>query len=312
MGAIYSQYTQIFPPKSTWSVDNIPDLSGKVMIVTGGNSGIGKETALLGRNAKVYLAARDESKAEEAIRELKEETGREAVFLKLDLGDLRSVKRAAEEFLRREKRLDVLFNNAGVAVPPMELVTDQGYDLQFGTNVLGHFYLTKLLLPVLLSTAGSTHPGKTRVVNTSSVAHYHPFGPPLDFDTFKDSPKRRKTSKVKLYAQSKFGNVVFANELERRYGTRGIVSTSLHPGVIKTNISRNNSPLLRSLINMIYPHASHGALTQLWAGTSQEGLELGGKYLIPWARIGTPYGPTNDPALGRDLWVWMEEQVQDI
>ncbi|EIN12451.1 NAD(P)-binding protein [Punctularia strigosozonata HHB-11173 SS5] len=314
MGALQSHFTQMFPPKPTWRVNDIPDLTGKVYIVTGGNSGIGKETvkALLEHNAKVYLAARDQTKAEEAINELKQATGKEAIFLKLDLGDLHSVKQAAEEFISKEKELHVLINSAGVMAPPVDMVTSQGYDLQFGTNVLGHFYFTKLLLPVLLSTTKSTPEGKVRVVNTSSSAHYHPFGPPLDFATFKDGPARRKVHKTKLYAQSKFGNIVFANELQKRYGDQGIVSTSVNPGNLKTNIARYNGPIFSALIQpFLYP-APYGALTQLWAGTSPEGLELGGKYLMPWARVGVPYAPTNDPALGRDLWAWLEEQLKDL
>ncbi|KAF5343488.1 hypothetical protein D9758_015647 [Tetrapyrgos nigripes] len=208
------------PPKATWSTAQIPDLSGKVMIVTGGNTGIGKDTieALLEHNAKVYMASRNTEKAMAAIEDLKTKTGKEALFLKLDLADLKSVKAAAEEFMSKEKELHVLFNNGGVMFCPMEMVTAQGYDLQFGTNVLGHFYFTKLLLPVLLSTAETTK-NPVRVVNTSSVGHV--MFTKLDFNSFKDGPARKRLGKYLLYGQSKFGNIVFSNELVRRYGDKG-------------------------------------------------------------------------------------------
>ncbi|EIN12422.1 NAD(P)-binding protein [Punctularia strigosozonata HHB-11173 SS5] len=299
MGALYSQYTQMFPPRPNWGVDDIPDLAGKVMIVTGGNSGIGKET--------VYLAARSQTRAKEAIEELKRDTGHEAIFLKLDLGDLHSVQEAAEQFASKEKQLHALFNNAGVMLPPVELVTVQGYDPQFGTNVLGHYYFAKLLLPILLDTARTTAEGKARVATTTSAAHYYPSSPFLDFASFKDGPIRQKMGRERLYAKSKAGNIVFANELHRRYGAEGIVSTSVNPGTLRTGpcefCRSYEIPLvdLNGFINMFLYPASYGALTQLWAGTSQERLELGGKYLIPWVRTGEPYEPTNDPALGREL-----------
>ncbi|TFY69199.1 hypothetical protein EVJ58_g553 [Rhodofomes roseus] len=120
-------------------MDQMPDLTGQVMLVTGGNAGLGKETvkALLEHNAKVYMGARDEQKARAAIEELKEKTGKEAVFLELNLANLASVKKSAEDFLSKEKQLHVLFNNAGVTCMPIEWVTDDGYDLTFGTNVVG-------------------------------------------------------------------------------------------------------------------------------------------------------------------------------
>ncbi|KAF8659670.1 hypothetical protein AX16_001811, partial [Volvariella volvacea WC 439] len=138
MGQIVSGYRQGWPPASKFSVDDIPDLTGKVVIVTGGNTGIGKETvkALLAHNAKVYLAARSQEKASQAIKDLLQETGKEAIFLKLDLSDLKSIKRSAEEFQSKEKELHILFNNAGVMFPPVSEITTDGYDLQFGTNVL--------------------------------------------------------------------------------------------------------------------------------------------------------------------------------
>ncbi|KAL1671576.1 hypothetical protein EV122DRAFT_226331 [Schizophyllum commune] len=305
-------FSELYPPAPTFSVDDIPDLSGKVMIVTGGNSGIGKETvkALLKHNAKVYLGARSPQRAAEAIKELKEETGKEALLLQVDLENLKSVKAAAADFQSKETQLHALFNNAGIMMCPTEMVTVNGYDYQFGTNVLGHFYLTKLLLPALLSTAQSSPEGIVRVVNTSSSGHA--FVKTIDFNTLKDGPARRKKNPTILYGQSKFGNIVFANELARRYGDQGIVSTSLNPGNLYSNLQRYMNPVVAKIIQWLILHPTPlGALTQLYAGT-KGGKELNGKYLIPWARLGQPGPGADDPKLGKALWEWCEEQVASI
>ncbi|KAH9480641.1 Short-chain dehydrogenase [Psilocybe cubensis] len=311
MGVLVSVIRQGYPPKSRFSVGDIPDLSGKVMIVTGGSVGIGRETvkALLHHNAKVYIAARNEEASRKTIEELKNETDKEAVFLKLDLGDFQSIKAAVTEFQSKESKLDVLFNNAGVMAPPVDLVTAQGYDLQFGTNTLGHFYFTTLLLPQLFAGAKSSPDNKARVINTASAGAELASG--IDFDTIKDGPKRKKKGTHRLYLQSKLGNVVFSNELARRYGDKGIVSVALNPGNIESNLQRHLGYWDGLLVKSILWPLQYGALTQLYAGTTPEGAELNGKYLIPWARIGNNLA-TATPKLGEELWNFMEEQIKDV
>ncbi|KAG2065335.1 NAD(P)-binding protein [Suillus decipiens] len=312
MGHVWSVFVrEAFPPSTQFHASDIPDMSGKVVLVTGANSGIGKETArvLLTKNAKVYIACRDKTKGEDTIRDLKESTGKEACFLQLNLANLRSVKASGEEFLRREPVLDVLFNNAGVMTPPVELLTDDGYDLQFGTNVLGHFYFTKIVMPALLVGAAQSPDGTARIVNTSSNGHW--FGS-LDYKTFKDSSARKQKSAISLYGQSKMGNVLFAAEVARRYGNQGIVSTALNPGAIKTELARHNSSFFRMIASMIFHDVSFGALTQLYAGTTAEGAKLNGKYLVPWARIGNTHPEGQDPQQASELWNWLEEQVKDL
>ncbi|KAJ7167206.1 hypothetical protein C8R43DRAFT_984501 [Mycena crocata] len=310
MGILYSTIFHNFPPASKFSVNEIPDLTGQVIIVTGGSSGVGKETVkvLLQHNAKVYIATRGEESAKAAIEELRSQTGKEAQFLHLDLADLHSVKRAAEEFKQKETQLHVLFNNGGVLSPPIDLLTAQNIDLQFGTNVLGHFYLTKLLLSTLLSTATKAKPA--RVINTSS--HASQFSSTINFNTLKESPARQKLGPRLLYSQSKFGNLVFSNELWRRYGDQGIVSVALHPGNIQTPLWRHTKGLVMKIMDMTLYPVENGALTQLWAGTTDGGAAAGGKYLIPWARIGPSRREATDPILGKQLWTWLEEQVADI
>lgn len=311
MGSILAIIRENHAPKPTFKVDDVPDLEGKVIIVTGANAGVGKETAkvLVARNGKVYIAGRSQERVEQAIQDIKAETGKEALFLKLDLADLTSVKAAAEEFQRKETRLDVLYNNAGVMVPPVADVTAQDYDLQFGTNTLGHFYFTKLLLPTLLSTAKTSPDGKVRVINVSSAAHHYGS---IDFNTLKDGPARKKKFSVMLYGQSKLGNILFSNELFRRYADEGIISTSIHPGSLRSDLFRHMSRIENFVIGLFLSPPAMGALTLLWAGTTDKGLTLGGKYLIPWARVGTPNAFAQDPKLAEELWTWMEEQVQNI
>ncbi|KAE9390280.1 NAD(P)-binding protein [Gymnopus androsaceus JB14] len=305
-----------FPPKAEFSVDQIPDLTGQVMIVTGANTGVGKAIAqeLLKHNAKVYIAARSQEKAEAAIKELKTKTGKEAIFLKLDLSDLRTIKPTVEKFLSKETQLHVLINNAGVGQPPKDMLTAQGFDLQFGTNTLGHFYFTMLLLPTLISTAKATpgNKGKVRVVNVSSYAH-HSF-PKMKYETFKDGPERSKMSKMSLYGQSKTGNILFSNELAKRYGDQGIVSISVHPGNIRSDFNRHAPALLVKLVSplILYP-IELGVLTPLYAATAPECAQHNGRYLTAWARYvsSEPDPKTRDPADAKALWDYMEEQVKD-
>ncbi|KAF7369179.1 NAD(P)-binding protein [Mycena venus] len=290
-----------FCGKPKWNTDrDVPDLSGQVIIVTGGNAGIGRQTV------KVLL--KHNAKAEAAIEELFALTGRRAIFLKLDLADLASVKNAAAEFLSKEKELHVLYNNGGIMVPPIEETTPTGYDLTFATNVLGHFYLTKLLLPTLISTAQRL--GSARIVTLTSMVHY--VGT-IEYDTFKDGPKRRKRTPFDLYAQSKWANAVLAMELARRYGEQGVVSTSVNPGNLKTDIAHNSTgsvTLLAKLI-LIYP-VEWGAVAQLWAGTSPEAAHLNGKYIAPWGKLAKHRRDVEDPRNGKELWDWLEEQVSSM
>ncbi|KAF7303833.1 NAD(P)-binding protein [Mycena indigotica] len=243
-----------FCGRPKWSADDMPDLTGRVIIVTGGNSGIGKETvkALLQHNAKVYMASRNPQKASQAIDELERVTGKRAIFLELDLSDLASVKSAAMEFQRQETELHVLCNNGGIMVPPNQRSTSNGYDLVFLTNVVGHFYLTQLLLPTLLATARAHN--TARIVNLTSMAHYVAT---VDYATFVESPQQRRQKPFVLYAQSKWADAVMAMELARRYGSEGIVSVSVNPGNLNTDISQNTqgSVALLSKLFLFYPPA---------------------------------------------------------
>ncbi|KAI0072736.1 NAD-binding protein [Panus rudis PR-1116 ss-1] len=305
--------SQVFPPTSKFHVDDIPDLSGKVIIVTGGNGGIGKETAraLLGHNAKVYLAARNANSAKAVIEELKKDTGKEAIFLELNLSSLKSVQRAAQEFLDKEQHLDVLFNLAATMyltnAPGNLNLTEEGFDIQWGTNVVGPFLFTKLLLPALLAGAAQSPDKKARVTFTASQAQANQ----IKYDTLTDTPARKKLGPDQRYGQSKFANVVLAKEFARRYSDKGLVAFSLNPGGIRTGLQRNLPGLFRTMLNpLLYP-APMGALTHLWGATTAKAEDVNGKYLIPWARIGTPSPESQKPVVGEQLWNWLEEHTKN-
>ncbi|EIM81872.1 NAD-P-binding protein [Stereum hirsutum FP-91666 SS1] len=275
MGNLWSVVSHMFTSSPKWATIDIPDLSGKVMIATGGNSGVGKEIikALLEHNAKVYMASRSPDRAQGAIQQLRDETGKEALYLHLDLADLTSVRKSAEEFLSKETELHVLFNNAAVMACPVDELTKQGYDMQIGSNVLGHFLFTELLMPALLNK-------KARVVTTSSSGAYL------------------------LRA-----NVIVARELARRYGDKGIVSISVNPGNLNTNLQKYLVGVQKWIIvkRLLYP-AHYGALTQLCAGTSPATVDYNGKFLISWARLGEAPAVSGDPHSGKKLWEWLDQQ----
>ncbi|KAF8585072.1 NAD(P)-binding protein [Ramaria rubella] len=311
MGIIASLVREAWPSKTSYDPEkDVPDLSGKVIIVTGGNTGIGYEVVkqLLKKNAKVYVATRNETKSQAAIKRLQEETGKLGYFLQVDLADLDSIKASVEEFKGKETALHVLFNNAGLAEPPTQ-TTKQGVDMQFGVNVLGHYYFTRLLLPLLFAGAKSSNDGKARVVNLASSSHLLADG--IWWDILEEKPARKERSLTELYNHSKFGNVVFSHELARRYGDQGIVSTALNPGIIRSELQRHYTGAKAWVLDKILLwDTPYGALTPLYAGTSPEGRDFNGKYLIPWAQIGSARKETHNRETGERLWSWFEEMTK--
>lgn len=286
------------------------DLTGRTALVTGVSAGLGVETAraLTSVGARVIGAARDLGKAKAAL------DGLDVELVELDLADLSSVRACAETVLELAPSLNVLVNNAGVMAPPL-LRTAQGFELQLGTNHLGHFLLTRLLEPALVAGAPS------RVVNVSSRGHLRAG---MDFDD--PHWHTRPYDKWKAYGQSKSANVLFTVELERRWGSSGVHAYALHPGVIMTELSRHlTAEDLAALSSGARPGGGQltlvdvptGAATQVWAATSPELEGQGGLYLEDCAVAGpTPgdgsagYAPwAVDPDAARSLWDWSEREV---
>jgi NAD(P)-dependent dehydrogenase (short-subunit alcohol dehydrogenase family) len=257
----------------SWSEQNIPDQRGRVAVVTGANTGLGFETAraLAERGASVVLAVRDIEKGKQAADRIRGDV----TVHELDLSSLDSVRAAAATLRATHPRIDLLINNAGVMYTP-KVTTRDGFELQFGTNHLGHFALTGLLLDLLLPVPGS------RVVTVSSTGHR--IRAAIHFD---DLQWERSYSRVGAYGQSKLANLLFTYELQRRLASHGsTIAVAAHPGVSNTELARNTPAALRLPVTWLAPlitqPASMGALPTLRAATDP--AVLGAQYYGPGGR----------------------------
>ena len=320
MGNLWSQS---FPPKPTFTENSIGDQKGKVFVVTGSSSGVGQELAqiLYAHNGKIYLAARSPEKIKKAIESIKsnvKESQGELIPLHLDLADLSTIKKSAQEFLGKESRLDVLFNNAGVMIPPQGSKTKQGYELQLGTNNLGHFLFTELLTPRIVETAKKSPAGTVRVIWVSSSAAF--LGSPKGGVDLNNLDYKTDKSAGEKYSVSKAGNYLHAVEYAKLHREDGVVSTSLNPGNLKSELQRNVPRLVAPILNLILHTPIHGAYTELFAGLSPEaGMEKTGAWIIPWGRFGEmrkdilasgKEESESGTGIARKFWEWSEEQVK--
>ncbi len=273
------------------------ELDGKICLITGANSGIGKVTAeaLAARGATVWLTCRDAAKAEPVLRAIAQAGGR-AEFLQLDLSDLESVRACANAALSKPEPLHVLINNAGLA--GRKELTKQGFELTFGVNHLGHFLLTQLLLPKLLEQPHS------RVVNVSSKAHYNASG--IDFSELRRPCKG--FGALHAYSVSKLANVLHAKELAVRYAARGLHAYALHPGVIKSDVWREIPQPFRALITWRMISNEEGAKTTLYCATSPDLAEHNGRYYDE-CREKEPSPAAQSVALATELWAKSEAFV---
>ena len=241
-------------------------LDGKVVIVTGANTGVGLCTVidLARRGAIVIMACRNMNKGEQALEQAKKESGsKDLVLLKLDLSSLKSVRDFAKEFLSRYSKLHILINNAGIMMCPYSK-TEDGFEMQIGTNHFGHFVLTNLLLKVLKESAPS------RVVTVSSIGHQ--FGK-MDFEDI--NFEKRPYSKLAAYGQSKLANILFAKELHNKVKDHGITSYALHPGSVNTELGRYDfgASIYYSTFGLLYGRTPvQGAQTSIYCAV-EEGLE---------------------------------------
>ncbi len=262
--------------KEKWTTDNMPDLSGKVIIVTGGNSGLGYESvkAFAEKGAEVILASRSIEKGEAAKSEIGAEKGKINI-MHLDLMDFASIKNFADAFKANYQRLDVLLNNAGIMTTPYFLTKD-GLEAQNGTNHFGHFALTGYLIDLLRNTPGS------RVVNVSSNAHK--WGE-MDFNNllFEDG---KDYTPIKSYGRSKLANLLFTYNLQSRFEKENIHSMAVaaHPGSSQTNLGRYIEgkflfKALRPLISLMSQDQAQGALPQIRASVDPD--VKGGDYYGP-------------------------------
>jgi NAD(P)-dependent dehydrogenase (short-subunit alcohol dehydrogenase family) len=292
-------------------------LAGKFAVVTGASSGLGVETAraLSAAGAEVLLVARDQVKLQAVAEDLRQQMpGAQLHTQCMDLADLDSVRAAAGEILQRHPRIHLLINNAGVMACPLAR-TAQGFEMQFGTNHMGHFLFTCLLAPALLAAA----PG--RVVNLSSGGHKFAnfnFDDPAYFD--------REYDKWQAYGESKTANILFTVALDKRLRERGVRAFAVHPGVILTNLGRHlqqaDFELLKARTppgeELVFKTVEQGAATTVWAATSAELEGKGGIYLencqiAPPAVHGGDGGIESyalDAAAAERLWSLSEELAE--
>ncbi|KAJ3976698.1 short chain dehydrogenase [Lentinula raphanica] len=337
-----------FSQQPQWTVSSIPDLSGRVAIVTGGNTGLGYITVreLARKGARVYMLSRTDTRAFAAMDKIKGELGPElnpqVEYINFDLLSLNSAKKAADTFLQKEKRLDILVNNAGIMATPYELGPD-GIEIQ-ASNGTGHFALTISLLPLLKTTAAMPD-SHVRIVNVSSFGYFFAYAASKpDFSSLEGLNQKTWTTWVR-YGRSKLMNILFTNELQKRLtesGTNNIYCLSVHPGGVSTELTRGmklHCPSSVSLKNippgplqswpflapldkftrLFLATPEQGALTQLYAATSLEVEEkdLKAALLSPVAQVATKasLAEDKDGKMGSDFWnlceALMREKVRD-
>jgi NAD(P)-dependent dehydrogenase (short-subunit alcohol dehydrogenase family) len=298
------------PSDRKWSTADVPAQSGRIAVVTGSNTGIGYHTAavLAQRGAHVVLAVRDLDKGNLALARIVAAQPKADVTLQeLDLSSLDSVRAAAEKLRSAYPRIDLLINNAGVMWTPKQLTAD-GFELQFGTNHLGHFALTGLLLDSLLPVRGS------RVVTVSSTGHR--LRAAIHFD---DLQWEHHYDRYAAYGQSKLANLLFTYELQRRLAQqhKNTIAAAAHPGAASTELGRNVPTLLKPLFTLagsvLFQNAAMGALATLRAATDPE-VE-GGQYYGPdglgeqrgHPKLVSSSAQSHDADLQRRLWQVSEE-----
>ncbi|MHB8328178.1 MAG: SDR family oxidoreductase [Acidimicrobiales bacterium] len=287
------------------ATDDVADMTGKTVVITGGNSGIGLETAvaLSGAGARVVITARHGGRGAAAVAEITRRSGSDAAELVVfDLGDLASVRSGAAEILATCDRIDVLVNNAGVVLSERRETPD-GLEATFAVNHLGHFLLTELLLDRLKASAPA------RVVNVASTAHKGARRG-LDFD---DLQSQQQYSGMRVYARSKLANIYFTTELARRLAGTGVTANSLHPGTVATGYGRDGdaSGVLAFGVKVIKPFvltAAQGARTSIHLASSPAVEGITGMYFIK-CKPATPSKVAGDEAAAARLWEASEKLV---
>ncbi|PND59684.1 short-chain dehydrogenase [Mycobacterium sp. ENV421] len=286
-----------------WTSADIPDQTGRTVVITGANTGLGYETAraLAAKGAHVVLAVRNLDKGKAAADLIvRRYPGADVSVQELDLTSLASIRAAAEELRARHDRIDLLINNAGVMMTPKQ-TTQDGFELQFGTNHLGHFALTGLVLDRLLATAGS------RVVTVSSNGHR--FGR-IRFD---DLQSERSYSRTGAYGQAKLANLLFTYELQKRLAGTDTIATAAHPGSSATELGRNLPKIVERGFGLTVQSSEMGALPTLRAATDP--TVHGGQYYGPggllqmrgYPKLVSSNGRSHDVAAQKRLWAASEE-----
>ncbi|KAI4746945.1 hypothetical protein E4T50_02775 [Aureobasidium sp. EXF-12298] len=295
----------------------------KVFLITGATSGIGAELAkiLYAKNATVWIAARSRTKIEATIKTITNAHPTSRGVLKsitVDFNDMTTIKPAVNTFLANASRLDVLWNNAGIMIPPAGTVTRQGYEAQLGVNALAHFLFTKLLTPILLKTAELSPKNSTRIVWVSSSAAAN-FAPPGGVDMSNLGYQKDQGQWYK-YGTSKAAAILYASEFANRHNGSGVISLSADPGNLDTDLYRDMGSFQRAMARKLaLKPAVFGAYTELFAGLSTE-IEIkdNGAFVIPWGKIARPRQDIEQSLKGTEqggtwlasrFWDWSENET---
>ncbi|KAF3031720.1 hypothetical protein E8E11_001524 [Didymella keratinophila] len=306
--------------KTVFNPENdIPDLSGRVYLVTGGTSGLGAGfISLIAAKtpARIFLSGRSKTKADALISKVSSiSPSTELIFLEADLSSLASVRQMAQAFLAKSNRLDVLMLNAGIMATPPALSAD-GYETQFATNHLGHALLIKLLLPVLLETAQQPT-SDVRIISMSSIAHALTPKAGIEFDSLKSTQDGLgplyQPSNFTRYGQSKLANLLYAKQLAVHHPQ--LLSVSVHPGFVKTDMVAGASLKDRAIVAMAskgnWTKVEDGPYNQTWAATAERERLRNGAYYEP---IGLDVKRStkwvDDKVLGERLWTWTEKELE--
>ncbi|KAK8009535.1 hypothetical protein PG991_012086 [Apiospora marii] len=302
---------------------DIPSLKGKVILITGANSGLGKQASLdLAKHspAMIYMAARSSVKGNEAVAEVNRQVPDANVsFLEMDLSSFASIKKAAKTFLASSSRLDILMLNAGLMGCPPK-ATAEGYEIQMGTNHIGHALLLKLLTPVLQHTSTITGT-PARVVSMASSAWKYAGPEQIQLDTLKD-PFGGAVTPVKRYIQSKTANMLYAREVAKHGGTntnkgkKPFVILSVDPGEVNTQLftrepgDEQMAGLQKTVVPKVVRPVAEGVKNQLWAATAPDGDVVDGAHYEPVGYRPEASGLMLDEGLGARVWQWTRRELE--
>ncbi|AOW03832.1 hypothetical protein B0I73DRAFT_128765 [Yarrowia lipolytica] len=311
----FTEYKQaarnFWVPEPHFTEKDYPDLTGKTYVITGGHSGVGLEATklLIGKGAKVIIVGRNKEKAQDVLKELPDG---KFDFAEADLADLTTISTAGDYITKNYPEIHGVILNAGVMTPPYSK-TAQGHELQWGTNVVGHQAIMKYLTPIVIKTAKTSPPGTVRLVWVSSsavVISGLPGG--INFDDI-NYEKEENPSPHVLYSQSKIGNAYQAYLWSKNHPDSGVISVSVDPGNLKSNLQRHSSEFLKKAFNYVLYPAQYGAYTELAALLAPDVHD--GEHLIPWGVPGHLRWDVDEGRKGEKgehLWKKLEGDVKDF
>ncbi|KAK9471040.1 uncharacterized protein V1510DRAFT_421478 [Dipodascopsis tothii] len=323
MAQLWQTLTEVYPPEPKFTEKDLPDLSGKVYLVTGATSGIGLELArvLYWKNATVFATTRTQTAFDQAYEDIMATPARGshppssgAIFaVTMDLSDLTTIKPGVDSLLERTQHLDGVWYNAGVMEPPEGAKTVQNYELQWGVNVVAHYVLNRYLTETIINSAQDQPAGSVRVVWVASDANnFAPAEEGINWDDI--NYEHTQASQFTKYGQSKAGDILLGTEFAQRVTGTGVLSLSLNPGHLKTKLFREMSSWRQTLADTFSFTPRLGAMTLIFAGFSPRISEKdNGAYFVPWGRFGTPSAKVQKglaAGSSRRLWELLQSETE--